>query len=38
MFGWPFLGLTSTNQKIKCLAKGQNAVPPVKLKPETSQA
>ena len=27
--------LTSTKQKINCLAQGHNAVPPVRLKPAT---
>ena len=32
MSGQVFLGLTSTKQRIKCLAHGHNAVPPVRLK------
>ena len=28
-----FLGFTSINQRILCLAQGHNAVPPVRLKP-----
>ena len=30
-----FLGLTSTKQRIKCLAQGHNAVPQVKREPES---
>ena len=33
MSGQVFLGLTSTKQRIKCLAQGHNTVPLVKLKP-----
>ena len=32
MSGWVSLGLTSYKQRIKCLAKGHNAVLPVRLK------
>ena len=35
MSSWVFLGLTSTEQRIKCLAQGHNAVPLVRLKPTT---
>ena len=35
MSGRVFLGLTSTKQRIKCLAQGYNAVAPVRLKPTT---
>ena len=35
MQGLVFLGLTSTKQKIRCLAQGDNAVPPVRLEPGT---
>ena len=35
MSGWVFLGLTSTKQRIKCLAQGHKAVPQVKRGPET---
>ena len=33
MPGRVFLGLTSTKQRIKCLAQGHNTVPPVRHKP-----
>ena len=33
MTGRAFLGLTSTKQKINCIAQGHNAVPSVRLKP-----
>ena len=33
MSGWILLGLTSTIQRIKCLAQAHNAVPSVRLKP-----
>ena len=36
MSGKVFLGWTSTNQRIKCLAQVHNAVPLVRLKPTTS--
>ena len=35
MSGLVFLGLTSTKQRIKCLAQGYNAVAPVRLEPAT---
>ena len=35
MSGQVFLGLTSTKQRIKCLAQGHKAVPTVRLKPTT---
>ena len=38
MSGWVFLGLTSTKQRIKCLAQGHNAVPPVRLEPAAPQS
>ena len=31
MFGWVFLGLTSTKQRIKCHAQGHTTVPQVNL-------
>ena len=33
MSGWVFLGLTSTKQRIKCLAQGHSALPRVMLEP-----
>ena len=36
--GWVFLGLTSTKQRIKCLAQGHNTVPPVRLEPATPRS
>ena len=38
MSGWIFLGLTSTKQRIKCLAQGHNAVSLVRLKPATPRS
>ena len=38
MSGQVFLALTSTKQRIKCLAQGHNAVPPVRLEPTTPQS
>ena len=35
MSGRVFLGLTSTKQRMKCLAQGHNAVPLVRLEPTT---
>ena len=35
MLGWVFLGWTRTKQRIKCLAKRHNTVPPARLKPAT---
>ena len=35
MSGWVFLGLTSTKQRIKCLAQGHNPVSPMRLEPTT---
>ena len=35
MSGLVFLGLTSTKQRIKCLAQGDNTVAPVRLDPAT---
>ena len=36
MSGLVFLGLTSTKQRIKCLAQAHNTVSPVRLKPATT--
>ena len=36
MLGRVFLGLTSTKQRIKCLAQGHNRVSPVRLEPATA--
>ena len=38
MSGQVFLGWTNTKQRIKCLAQGHNAAPPVRLEPATPQA
>ena len=37
MSGQVFLGLTSTKQRIKCLAEGHNTVPSVSIEPATLQ-
>ena len=38
MSGWVIQGLTSTKQKIKCLAQEHDAVPPVRLDPVTPRS
>ena len=38
MLGWVFPSWTSTKQRIKCLAQGNNSVPPVRLKPATPRS
>ena len=34
MSGWVYLGLTSTKQRIKCLAQGHNAVAQDRVEPQ----
>ena len=36
--GWVFLGLTSTKQRIKCLAQGHDTVQPARLQPATPRS
>ena len=38
MLGQVFLGWTCTNRRIKCLAQGHDAVPPIQLEPTTHRS